>query len=152
MHPARLFSASQVASCSTRARRNARATCLAPCAASSRHPPTYTVTRAAIAQLVARRSHNPKVVSSILTCRTYSPLVAIYGRGGTEQKQRAGKESEGLAGWRGSERISLVRGFRHDGQDGAATLIAQFAQFAQFNRSLGPCVLFRLSRVCHVGN
>ena len=26
-------------------------------------------TRVAIAQLVARRSHNPKVVSSILTCR-----------------------------------------------------------------------------------
>ena len=31
--------------------------------------------RVAIAQLVARRSHNPKVVSSILTCHT---LVAPY--------------------------------------------------------------------------
>ena len=28
--------------------------------------------RAAVAQLVARRSHNPKVVSSILTCRIFS--------------------------------------------------------------------------------
>ena len=119
MHPARLFSASQVASCSTRARRNARATCLAPCAASSRHPPTYTVTRAAIAQLVARRSHNPKVVSSILTCRTYSPLVAIYGRGGTEQKQRWGRSQRALLGGEG------VRGSRWFGDSVTMVKMAQ---------------------------
>ena len=29
------------------------------------------LTRAAVAQLAARRSHNPKVVSSILTCRSW---------------------------------------------------------------------------------
>ena len=31
---------------------------------------SLALTRAAVAQLVARRSHNPKVVSSILTCRS----------------------------------------------------------------------------------
>ena len=33
----------------------------------------FHLCRAAVAQLVARRSHNPKVVSSILTCRRPSP-------------------------------------------------------------------------------
>ena len=30
----------------------------------------FARTRVAVAQLVARKSHNPKVVSSILTCHT----------------------------------------------------------------------------------
>ena len=34
------------------------------------------LTRAAVAQLVARRSHNPKVVSSILTCRKLYAIAA----------------------------------------------------------------------------
>ena len=36
---------------------------------------------AAVAQLAARRSHNPKVVSSILTCLIFISLVFIERRG-----------------------------------------------------------------------
>ena len=37
---------------------------------------SLALTRAAVAQLVARRSHNPKVVSSILTCRKLYAIAA----------------------------------------------------------------------------
>ena len=53
--------------------------CFLPCAAVGGPPSpsmwkrAIVMTKAAVAQLAARRSHNPKVMSSILTCRIWQP-------------------------------------------------------------------------------
>ena len=60
-----------------------------------------TRSRAVVAQLVARRSHNPKVVSSIPTCRIIAGFRALFvedceasgGRGGHRPSELAGTTS-----------------------------------------------------------
>ena len=77
-------------------------------------PPLLCLTRAVIAQLAARRSHNPKVVSSILTHRIspcqYLPewqageqgcRMVMGGEGESERKREVDGEMMRLVGWAG---------------------------------------------------